>query len=335
MGSDITLNERAQCSRIATSAIAPPRTLCGTFLLTERYARQHHKDQPNAVLVTRREAGKRWVLSLAFSCCLCVFVRDEYTNHATPRPSQDRSSLMTCGLQRGFWLRLRLWKRYESRMKLWVKRIGTGFGALAAFYLIAALIGSFWPVNRDWAAPLEGKGVTIHLVSNGYHTGLLLPASVDGLDLTLTFRPTDLPDPNQAGNFLLFGWGDRDFYLETQTWADVKPATAITALFGSGQSLVHVDHIRAVAELPGAKPIQLSRAQYRALVADIQGFLALGPDGYPIRQPGYGSLDVFYDAKGQYSHLMTCNVWTSDRLAAAGVRTGAWTPFSGGVMRWH
>ncbi len=220
-------------------------------------------------------------------------------------------------------------------MKSWFKHIGLAFAALSATYFVAALIGSLLPANNGWQAPPEGESVTIHIVSNGYHTGLLLPASADGIDLSLTFRPTDLPDPDLAGNFLLFGWGDRDFYLETETWADVKPGTAVTALFGSGQSLLHVDHVQAVAELPGAKPIRVSRAEYRKLVADISSFATLGPDGYPIRQPGYGSLDVFYEAKGRYSLFTTCNVWTSDRLAAAGVKAGAWTPFSGGAMWWY
>jgi Protein of unknown function (DUF2459) len=44
--------------------------------------------------------------------------------------------------------------------------------------------------------------------------------------------------------------------------------------------------------------------------------------------------DVFYTAQGRYSALNTCNSWTRDRLAEAGVRVGRWTPFAGGVMRW-
>ena len=50
--------------------------------------------------------------------------------------------------------------------------------------------------------------------------------------------------------------------------------------------------------------------------------------------PGYGPQDVFYDAPGRYTATNTCNQWTSDMLAAAGIRTGWWTPFAGGVMKW-
>ncbi len=50
--------------------------------------------------------------------------------------------------------------------------------------------------------------------------------------------------------------------------------------------------------------------------------------------PGYFDHDVFYDAPGTYHLGNTCNQWTSDTLAAAGIRTGLWTPLAGGVMRW-
>ena len=53
-----------------------------------------------------------------------------------------------------------------------------------------------------------------------------------------------------------------------------------------------------------------------------------------MRHDGYGPQDVFYDAPGTYTVANTCNQWTSDTLAAAGVRTGWWTPFAGGVMKW-
>jgi hypothetical protein len=52
------------------------------------------------------------------------------------------------------------------------------------------------------------------------------------------------------------------------------------------------------------------------------------------RYLGYDDYDIFYAAPGRYHLGNTCNQWTSDTLAAAGVRTGWWTPFAGGVMKW-
>ena len=216
-------------------------------------------------------------------------------------------------------------------MKL-LKLLVASVALLALAYLGAALIGSLWPANADWREPKDG--VTIHLVSNGYHTGIVLPASAAGIDLSLTFRPTDLPDPDDAGDWLLFGWGDRDFYQNTPSWAEFSPRTALVALMGSGETLLHVDHLRSPAEVPHARAVRVSPEEYARLVAAISGVARRGADGYPIPVPGYGSLDVFYEAHGQYSALRACNVWTAEILAAAGVKVGRWTPFSGGLMWW-
>lgn len=33
-------------------------------------------------------------------------------------------------------------------------------------------------------------------------------------------------------NYIAFGWGDKGFYLDTPTWADLKFSTAFKAAFG-------------------------------------------------------------------------------------------------------
>jgi hypothetical protein len=95
--------------------------------------------------------------------------------------------------------------------------------------------------------------------------------------------------------------------------------------------LLHVAHYVRPAPSADFRPLRLTAAQYRRLVTVIER--AVPP--YPrVRYPGYGPHDVFYDAPGHYTATNTCNQWTSDRLAEAGVRTGWWTPFAGGVMKW-
>jgi hypothetical protein len=41
----------------------------------------------------------------------------------------------------------------------------------------------------------------------------------------------------------MFGWGDRDFYLNTPTWTDMNPLRSLGALVGRGRTVVHVSHI--------------------------------------------------------------------------------------------
>jgi uncharacterized protein (TIGR02117 family) len=221
------------------------------------------------------------------------------------------------------------WRTSLTNILRW---IALALGVAIGLYLMAAWIGSSWSANPDWREPRDG--ITIYVATNGIHTGLILPVAAAGEDMSLIVRPTDLPDPNASGNYLLFGWGDRAFYLDTQTWADVRPSTALAALWGSDRTLVHVDHLKSPGEAAGARAVRLSPAQYRRLTTFIRASIRLDPDGHGTATRGYGSLDVFYDARGRYSALRTCNVWTGEALAAAGVRVGRWTPFSEGVMGW-
>jgi uncharacterized protein (TIGR02117 family) len=205
---------------------------------------------------------------------------------------------------------------------------------VVALWLLAALLGGLIPRNGDWqeAASDRADTTTVWLVSNGWHTGIIIPVAAGGDDLSLTFRPTDLPDPDDAGDYLVFGWGDKDFYLNTPTWAELRPSTAVIAMIGSGGSLLHVDHLDHPAELADPRPIRLSRSEVARLVAAIRSTLVLDQDGRAIARPGYGRRDVFYTARGRYSLLYPCNAWTGDMLAAAGIKVGRWTPLSPALM---
>ena len=52
-------------------------------------------------------------------------------------------------------------------------RILTALLALPAAYMLAALIGSFVPVNRGWTEP--DNGITVYLADNGIHTDIITP----------------------------------------------------------------------------------------------------------------------------------------------------------------
>lgn len=196
-----------------------------------------------------------------------------------------------------------------------------------ALYLLCAAVLSAVPVNPDWREP--GEGVTIYVATNGVHTGLVLPARAAGVDWSDLAPATDLPDAS-PDTWLLFGWGDRRFYVETPTWADVRPATVANALVGSGRTLIHVDHWRDFEADDDVRPLRLRPDEYRRLAAYVAATYAERRE----RVAGYGSRDVFYAARGDYSALATCNVWVGHALAIAGVKVGRWTPFAGGVMRW-
>ena len=200
--------------------------------------------------------------------------------------------------------------------------------ALLAFAL-AGWIGSAIPRNAGWREPADG--VEIMVETNGVHTALVLPLVTPEKNWRAEFPAADVALPDRDYTHVSISWGEREVFLDTPTWWDLRPLTVLRILGVGGDGLLHVAHYVRPAPADDIRPMRLSHAQYARLVASIERSIPRGPK---IRHRGYGPQDAFYDAPGHYTAANTCNEWTSDRLADAGVRTGWWTPFAGGVMKW-
>lgn len=211
-----------------------------------------------------------------------------------------------------------------------------GVAALAAAviaYAAAGVIGGAIPANRGWTEP--GTGVRIFVESNGVHTGLVLPVAAAGIDWRDLLRASDIADPRYAAHrWRSFGWGEREFYLETPTWGDVRPSTVLAAAIGSDETLMHVAYIAEPVPGDAVHAITLRPAEYRRLAAFIRGSFRIERGRRPTHRHGYGASDAFYEGLGRYDAITTCNAWTGDALRHAGVRVGAWTPFPETVLRW-
>lgn len=216
------------------------------------------------------------------------------------------------------------------------QRLGTAllaFVALLVAYGAAGLIGGSIPANTGWRPP--AAGVTIYVETNGVHTDLVLPVAAAGIDWRDLVRPEDIADPRYAAyNHLAIGWGEARFYLETPTWADVRPGTVLHAALGSDRTLMHIAHVPAPAIGPDVRRIVLRVEHYRRLARFVRASFAVPLRGRPRVYTGYGPYDAFYSASGRYDAVMTCNAWTGAALRSAGVRIGAWTPFAVTVMGW-
>ncbi len=204
-----------------------------------------------------------------------------------------------------------------------------GVALLAFVYLLAGTSLSAIPRNAGWRTPPSG-GVTIWIEDNGVHTGIVVPKVAAGIDWRSAFPAGDLRDPRYAAlDHVAIGWGERAFFLDTPTWWDVRPATVIHAAIGSDRTLLHVEHIARPVVGRDVRAVTLRPSEYRRLAAAIRASRGSG-----TALPGYGRFDAFYPARGRYDALTTCNAWTGDVLAEAGVRVGWWTPFSASVMQW-
>ena len=196
---------------------------------------------------------------------------------------------------------------------------------LPTLYLLAALIGLL-PVNNDFAPTADGVEVTV--TSTEIHADLVLPVRNEVID----WRPL-LPAGDFAGDVgratrVAFGWGNKEFYVDTRTYADLRAGTVARAVFWPSATCLHVEMWDDAADPAGARTVRVSHDQYRRLVEHVLGTFRRGAGGrfVPIEGGAYGATDAFYHAHGSYHALNTCNCWVGRGLKAAGVRVGWFTP---------
>ncbi len=203
---------------------------------------------------------------------------------------------------------------------------------MVSFYFLAALVGGL--LGEGGHAKSGPPAVDIYVRTNGVHADLVLPMTA--LDIDWRQRlPVLESDPNL--NYLAFGWGDREFYLTTPTWADLRATTAVKALTGFDSSVMHVEAAPPPSPLASRHPIaelRVSEQQYRLLVEFVEASLLRDANGSAIEISGahYGPHDAFFEARGHYSAIQTCNEWTRQALHHADLRTPVWAPFDIALM---
>lgn len=199
-------------------------------------------------------------------------------------------------------------------------------------YGAAALVGAAIPVNRGFV--MAAPGTPVWLCSNGIHTDLVLPAGVGPIDWRALLPPRLFHDSPGADTALSFGWGDRDFYMSTPRWSDLRLATALQAIGGGDATAVHIEMRPGGRQDPACRELRLAAATLARLDGQILAAMALDPAGRPILIPdaGYGPADGFVAGTGHYSIFLTCNDWLRRALARTGIRTALWSPLPFGLM---
>ena len=212
--------------------------------------------------------------------------------------------------------------------------LAAGLAALTVAYFLAAWIGSSLPRNAAWKEPAEG--VTIMVETNGLHTGIVMPIVSDAMDWRAVFPSAGQPTPSgKLPTHVAIGWGEREVFLTVAEWTDLTPGTALRVLLTGGDAVMRVAHYVRPAPSEWHRPMRLRPEEYQRLVKDILRTLPPSPPGGVRRDyPSYERGAKNFDSLGRYTILNTCNTWVGDRLAAAGVKIGRWTPLAGGVMNW-
>ena len=201
-------------------------------------------------------------------------------------------------------------------------------------YLLLAVVGSLIPVGSaaDKTKALRNK--RFYIASNGVHTDIVLPRA----DVPQQLRD-ELPFFADYA-YWAFGWGDKGFYLDTPTWAELKVSTAIRAMLLPSPTAMHVTGYNGVGEGWVTDPLTADQlAQLTTYIYDSFDRSAPNPGAGAgarvIEGAAYGKNDQFFEAVGNYNAIHTCNNWVNEGLKEADVRTALWAPSEWGVMRWR
>ena len=161
--------------------------------------------------------------------------------------------------------------------------------------------------------PLPRPDVTVYVTASGWHTGIALP--VRRLNGPWRGLLRDFP----GADYLLFGWGERDYYMAREPTA----GDALRALF-PGPAVLLVTPLDGPPQqvLIGAKVYALGLTT--AGFADLANYVWAGFDqaakGSPRRiGNGLAPGSVFYAGTGTYSATDTCNTWIAKGLRSSGL----------------
>ncbi len=198
---------------------------------------------------------------------------------------------------------------------------------LSAYCLSRIAVGGKEPHSND---------VAIYIKTNGVHTDLVVPVKNEQIDWTkeIKFTNTHLADTSKI-KWLAMGWGDKGFYLQTPTWADLKFSVAFKAAFGLSTTAIHATYYDTLIQNAACKKIMISNDQYTKLISYITNSFQHDTAGHVmniITNANYGKADAFYEAKGSYSMFHTCNTWANNGLKKSGQRSCLWTPFDTGIF---
>jgi uncharacterized protein (TIGR02117 family) len=221
-------------------------------------------------------------------------------------------------------------------VKKMVLLILKALGILVGIIILYAALGYLLPfIEVPSKDDGQKKEIPVYIYTNGVHTDIVMPIKNDIQDWSAKIPFTNIKSGKTDYNYVGIGWGDKGFYLDTPTWADLKFSTAFKAAFWLSESAMHCTYYQTMKEGDDCKMIMISRNQYKKLVEFVDRKFDRDAKGNFILIPTnavYGDNDAFYDAKGTYSFLDTCNTWTNNALKAAGQKAALWTPTDYGIF---
>lgn len=170
------------------------------------------------------------------------------------------------------------------------------------------------PDRAGGASDRSGDSLIVHVVSHGWHAGIVVRPRTALAEIDLPRRVDSLARTVEVG------WGDEDYYRSPD------PGVGITLEAGlwPTRSAIHVVGLREAAadRFPGTEIVRfaLDSLAHRRLEEALAGSFERDRAGAVIPLgPGLYEGSRFFAGRGRYHVFNNCNHWTARMLRAAGV----------------
>ncbi|MEM9771381.1 MAG: TIGR02117 family protein [Cyanobacteria bacterium P01_D01_bin.73] len=217
------------------------------------------------------------------------------------------------------------WRSLRRSFRILLTRVLPVLFTPILLYLVIVAIGLI-PVNNDFQSAPDG--IEVKFTSSLIHADIVLPIANDIIDWRQEFSPDLFAGDTSSAQWVVLGWGDREYFAQLPTWHNSQFLSALRALFWPSESCMQVHLARGVRSHQEMRSVRLTPAQYHQIVRHIQHSLRRQNDGSVQLIPGAnrGKHDIFLEANGLYSALNTCNNWIGRIMQTGGIRTGWFTP---------
>ena len=218
----------------------------------------------------------------------------------------------------------------------WLLRGLTFLFLLPLLFVAVAYLAAIVPGKHADLEP--GTENLIGLVRGPLHYDFLIPLNPKTRSHFAFAEKAGVPVSLPQAEWLVVGWGAREFYTTAGTFADITAHSVISAVTGD-TAVMHLDVAGDVSGIASVRYLTLSDAQFDGLLAAIDAGFQHDQTGAPQPIPDrFSQHDAFFTGNGRFSLFHTCNAWVGETLRAAGVPLGLWTPLPQTLalsLDWH
>ena len=161
------------------------------------------------------------------------------------------------------------------------------------------------------ALPSPAAAQTVDVMSHGWHTGIVIPVDARSSALIPALRHF------QEYRWVEVSWGDERFFRA----GAISPILTLRALLWPTPTVLHIDGFLSPSDIEYEKSPLIRFTLTDRVFRELCKSIADDFEGAEPLSVGRYETSYFFRAKGRYTLLRTCNVWTLEKLASANLET--------------